>query len=55
MFASILDATASASSPPEPPAYEEVTFQQVMDEVRTLSMRQTNLEQHILVEHQRFS
>ena len=39
----------------DPPASEEVTLQQLMDEVRTLSVRLTDFEQHILVEHQRFS
>ncbi|KAH9671187.1 Integrase catalytic domain-containing protein [Citrus sinensis] len=38
-------ASTSASSPPHPPTSEEVTLQQLMDEVRTLSVRQTEFQQ----------
>ena len=41
--------------PSKPPSSEEVTLQQLMDEVRTLSVRQTDFQQHILGEHQRLS
>ena len=43
--ASAPSASASASSPPHPPTAEEVTLQQLMDEVRTLSVRQTEFQQ----------
>ncbi|KAH9743821.1 hypothetical protein KPL70_003436 [Citrus sinensis] len=39
--ASAPSAFASASSPPRPPTSGDVTLQQLMDEVRTLSVRQT--------------
>ena len=54
MIASGLGASASAllvsprillGSPPQPPTSEEVTLQQLMDEVRTLSLRQTEFQQ----------
>ena len=37
--------SASVSSPPRPPTSGDVTLQQLMDEVRTLSVRQTELQQ----------
>ncbi|KAH9716551.1 hypothetical protein KPL71_021497 [Citrus sinensis] len=43
--ASAPSASASASSPPHPPTSEEVTLQQIMDEVRTLSVLQTEFQQ----------
>ncbi|KAH9779804.1 Integrase catalytic domain-containing protein [Citrus sinensis] len=43
--ASAPSASASASSPPRPPTSGDVTLQQLMDEVRTLSVRQTELQQ----------
>ncbi|KAH9688106.1 Integrase catalytic domain-containing protein [Citrus sinensis] len=43
--ASAPSAYASVSSPPRPPTSEEVTLQQIMDEVRTLSVRQTEFQQ----------
>ncbi|KAH9762390.1 hypothetical protein KPL70_000794 [Citrus sinensis] len=43
--ASAPSASASASSPPRPPASGDVTLQQLMDEVRTLSVRQTEFQQ----------
>ncbi|KAH9697997.1 hypothetical protein KPL71_023833 [Citrus sinensis] len=43
--ASVPSASASASSPPRPPTSGDVTLQQLMDEVRTLSVRQTELQQ----------
>ena len=43
--------SASIVPPPEPPTFEKVTLQQLMDEVRRLSVQQ----QHILKEYQRFS
>ena len=52
MSASALDASASASSPLEPPTSDEITLQQLMDEVRTLSVQQSSFQQHILDEHQ---
>jgi len=45
MVASVPSASASASSPPRPPTSEDVTLQQLMDEVRTLSVRQTEFQQ----------
>ena len=39
------DVSASVSSPPQPPISEEVTLQQLMDEVRTLSLQQTEFQQ----------
>ncbi|KAH9704455.1 Integrase catalytic domain-containing protein [Citrus sinensis] len=44
MIASAPGASASASSPPQHPTSEEVTLQQLMDEVRTLSVRQTEFQ-----------
>ncbi|KAH9671118.1 hypothetical protein KPL70_017229 [Citrus sinensis] len=38
-------ASTSASSPPHPPTSEEVTLQQLMDEVQTLSVWQTEFQQ----------
>ena len=38
VFAYDLDASASTVPPPEPPASDEVTLQQLMDVVRTLSL-----------------
>ncbi|KAH9754083.1 hypothetical protein KPL71_015319 [Citrus sinensis] len=43
--ASAPSASASASSPPRPPTSGDVTLRQLMDEVRTLSMRQTEFQQ----------
>ncbi|KAH9763753.1 hypothetical protein KPL70_001275 [Citrus sinensis] len=43
--ASAPSASASASSPPRPPTSGDVTLQQLMDEVRTLSVRQTEFQQ----------
>ncbi|KAH9685823.1 hypothetical protein KPL70_014116 [Citrus sinensis] len=43
--ASAPSASASISSPPRPPTSGDVTLQQFMDEVRTLSVRQTELQQ----------
>ncbi|KAH9783348.1 Integrase catalytic domain-containing protein [Citrus sinensis] len=43
--ASAPNASASASSPPRPPTSGDVTLQQLMDEVRTLSVRQTEFQQ----------
>ncbi|KAH9770963.1 hypothetical protein KPL71_012543 [Citrus sinensis] len=43
--ASAPSASASASSPPRPPTSRDVTLQQLMDEVRTLSVRQTEFQQ----------
>ncbi|KAH9728331.1 Integrase catalytic domain-containing protein [Citrus sinensis] len=37
--------SASVSSPPRPPTSGDVTLQQLMDEVRTLSVRQTEFQQ----------
>ena len=45
MIASAPGASTSVSSPPQPPTSEEVTLQQLMDEVRTLSVRQTEFQQ----------
>ena len=45
MIASAPSVSASASSPPQPPTSEEVTLQQLMDEVRTLSVQQTEFQQ----------
>ena len=45
MIASAPDASASASSPPQPLTSEEVTLQQLVDEVMTLSVRQTEFQQ----------
>ncbi|KAH9783541.1 hypothetical protein KPL71_009348 [Citrus sinensis] len=45
MVASAPSASASVSSPPRPPISGDVTLQQLMDEVRTLSVRQTELQQ----------
>ncbi|KAH9680653.1 Integrase catalytic domain-containing protein [Citrus sinensis] len=42
--ASAPSASASVSSPPRPPISGDVTLQQLMDEVRTLSVRQTELQ-----------
>ncbi|KAH9717278.1 hypothetical protein KPL71_021758 [Citrus sinensis] len=42
--ASAPSASASVSSPPRPPTSGDVTLQQLMDEVRTLSVRQTELQ-----------
>ena len=55
MSASTLDAFASELPPPEPLASDEITLQQLMDEVMTLSVQQSNFQQHILDEHQRLS
>ena len=44
-IASAPGASASASPPPQPPISEEVTLQQLMDEVRTLSLQQTEFQQ----------
>jgi len=46
-------ASASASSPLHPPTSEEVTLQQLMDEVRTLSVRQIAIQQQHLIHGQR--
>ncbi|KAH9657240.1 Integrase catalytic domain-containing protein [Citrus sinensis] len=43
--ASAPSASTSASSPPRPPTSEDVTLQQLMDEVQTLSVRQTEFQQ----------
>lgn len=53
--ASAPDVFAYALPPPEPPASDEITLQQLMDEMRTLSVQQTDFQQHILEEHQRLS
>ncbi|KAH9658405.1 hypothetical protein KPL70_023484 [Citrus sinensis] len=45
--ASAPSASASASSPPRPPTSGDVTLQQLMDEVQTLLVRQTELQQFI--------
>ena len=45
MIASAPDVSASVSSPPRPPTSGDVTLQQLMDEVRTLSVRQTEFQQ----------
>ncbi|KAH9763082.1 Integrase catalytic domain-containing protein [Citrus sinensis] len=45
MIPSAPGASASASSPPQLPTSEEVTLQQLMDEVRTLSERLTEFQQ----------
>ena len=50
-----VSASAPTLPPSEPSASEEVSFQQLMDEVRTLSMRLTDFQQHILGEHWRLS
>ena len=42
------DASASASSPLQPPTSKEVTLQQLMDEMRTLSVRQTKFQQQLI-------
>ncbi|KAH9762999.1 hypothetical protein KPL70_001024 [Citrus sinensis] len=44
VIASAPDVSASVSSPPQPPISEDVTLQQLMDEVRTLSVRQTEFQ-----------
>ncbi|KAH9763962.1 Integrase catalytic domain-containing protein [Citrus sinensis] len=44
MVASAPSASASASSPPRPPTSGDVTLQHLMDEVRTLSVRQTEFQ-----------
>ena len=41
-------ASVHALPPPEPPIYDEVTLQQLMDEVRTLSVRQTEFQQQLI-------
>ncbi|KAH9783400.1 Integrase catalytic domain-containing protein [Citrus sinensis] len=46
--ASAPSASASASSPPRPPTSGDVTLQQLMDEVRTLLVRQTEFQQEQL-------
>ena len=48
------DFNASTSAIPlsEPPTSEDVTLQQLMDEVRTLFVEQTSFQLHILEEHQ---
>ncbi|KAH9726520.1 hypothetical protein KPL70_008287 [Citrus sinensis] len=45
VIASAPDVSASVSSPPRPPTSGDVTLQQLMDEVRTLSVRQTEFQQ----------
>lgn len=45
VVASAPGAFASASSPPQPPTSEEITLQQLMDEVQTLFVRQTEFQQ----------
>ncbi|KAH9697097.1 hypothetical protein KPL71_023471 [Citrus sinensis] len=45
IVASVPSASASASSPPRPPTSGDVTLQQLMDDVRTFSVRQTELQQ----------
>ena len=45
MVASVPSASASASSPPRLLTSGDVTLQQLMDEVRSLSMRQNELQQ----------
>ena len=42
MSASAPDASVSALSPSEPPTSDEITLQQLMDEVRTLSVQQSS-------------
>ncbi|KAH9768815.1 Integrase catalytic domain-containing protein [Citrus sinensis] len=60
VIASAPDVSASVSSPPRHPTSGDVTLQQLMDEVRTLSLRQTEFQQeqqqlihgqHLLFEH----
>ncbi|KAH9801446.1 hypothetical protein KPL71_001040 [Citrus sinensis] len=51
--ASAPSASASVSSPPQPPISGDVTLQQLVDEVRTLSVRQTELQQQQLIHGQR--
>ncbi|KAH9769385.1 hypothetical protein KPL71_011979 [Citrus sinensis] len=53
VIASAPGASASASSPPQPPTSEDVTLKQLMDEVRTLSVRQTEFQQQQLIHGQR--
>ncbi|KAH9697387.1 hypothetical protein KPL71_023585 [Citrus sinensis] len=45
VIASAPDVSASVSSPPRPPTSGDVTLQQLMDEVRTLSVQQTEFQQ----------
>ncbi|KAH9658634.1 hypothetical protein KPL70_023569 [Citrus sinensis] len=45
VIASAPDVSTSVSSPPQPPISEDVTLQQLMDEVRILSMRQIEFQQ----------
>ncbi|KAH9685489.1 Integrase catalytic domain-containing protein [Citrus sinensis] len=45
VIASAPDVSASVSSPPRPPTSGDVTLQHLMDEVRTLSVRQTEFQQ----------
>ena len=49
------DASASAVPPADPHDSGEVTLQQLMDEVRTLSVQQTSFQHHVLEEHWRLS
>ncbi|KAH9753250.1 Integrase catalytic domain-containing protein [Citrus sinensis] len=51
VIASAPGASASASSPPQPPTSEEVTLQQLMDEVRTLSVRQIEFQHHSFMDN----
>ncbi|KAH9743236.1 hypothetical protein KPL70_003240 [Citrus sinensis] len=54
VIASAPDVSASVLSPPQPPISEYVTLQQLMDEVRTLSVRQIEFQlQHQLIHGQR--
>ncbi|KAH9801429.1 hypothetical protein KPL71_001026 [Citrus sinensis] len=53
VIASAPDVSASVSSPPQPPISEDVTLQQLMDEVRTLSVPQTEFQQQQLIHGQR--
>ena len=45
VIASAPNVSASVSSSPQPPTSEDVTLQQFMDEVRTLSVRQAEFQQ----------
>ncbi|KAH9677495.1 hypothetical protein KPL71_025392 [Citrus sinensis] len=46
------DVSASVSSPPRPPTSGDVTLQQLMDEVQTLSVRQIEFQQQQLIHGQ---
>ena len=49
------DASASAIPPADPHDSDEVTLQQLMDEVRTHFVQQTSFQHHVLEEHRHLS